>query len=173
MKIRLNSKDINHAIDVLNTLTTLIKDKEVELRERIANMIRTEAEFNFNGAQYNDILGQGFETVRIQVHVENKDKYSVVFTNQEEAVFVEFGAGVYYNGPAGSSPHPSGAKNAFLIGTYGYGYGKYQVWAFKGNNGDWIQTHGTPASMPLYRALQSAIPEIPRLAQMVFKGELK
>lgn len=171
MKFSLNTQDL----DLLINHFTLTKDKLPEIEENIRSMIalsiKINAEVNFNGAPYNDIVNSGFETVNIDVHVQNEKNYSVVFTNQLEAVFIEFGAGVHYNGPPGSSPHPSGAKNAFYIGSYGYGYGKYDVWTFR-QDGHTYATHGTPASMPLWHAVQDVIPEIPDIARFVMKEAL-
>lgn len=69
----------------------------------------------------------------------------------EQAVFVEFGAGVYYNGSPGTSPHPYGVELGFTIGDYGSGLGKNDTWEYV-KNGKYHITHGTPAAMPLYHA---------------------
>lgn len=69
----------------------------------------------------------------------------------EQAVFVEFGAGVYYNGSPGTSPHPYGVELGFTIGDYGLGLGKNDTWEYV-KNGKYHITHGTPAAMPLYHA---------------------
>lgn len=39
-------------------------------------------------------------------------------------LFIEFGAGIHYNGSAGSSPHPKGNEFGYTIGSYGKGLGK-------------------------------------------------
>lgn len=70
----------------------------------------------------------------------------------EQAVFVEFGAGVHYNGAAGSSQHPYGVELGFTIGNYGLHQGRKDKWSYKDEDGTVHVTHGTPAAMPLYKA---------------------
>lgn len=84
---------------------------------------------------------------------EKKGDMSVTLRLQgEQAVFVEFGAGVYYNGAAGSSPHPYGVELGYTIGDYGWGFGQFDEWGYTDANGKYRLTHGTPAAMPLYNA---------------------
>lgn len=173
MKIRLNTKDLDHAIDVLKETKSIIKEKEKDLREMVAVLIQIKSQEGFDGAAYNDIVNEGFEGAQIIVHLNLEADKSVVYTNQLEAIFIEFGAGVSYNGPAGSSPHPSASKNAFYIGSYGYGYGKYEVWSFRGPNGEYVLTYGTPASMPMYKALEYVRRDLPEIAKSVFLGRNK
>ena len=86
----------------------------------------------------------------------------------EDAIWAEFGAGVYHNGSAGASPHPKGSEFGFTIGGYGYGQGKKAVWGFY--EGDELMlTHGAPASMPMYRSVQWVCDEIYKIAKEVFK----
>lgn len=68
----------------------------------------------------------------------------------KQAVFVEFGAGIFYNGGKGmigDSPHPYGVELGFTIGDYGSHLGRNETWTYAGH-----VTHGTPAAMPLYHA---------------------
>ena len=103
---------------------------------------------------------------------EKKGDMSVTLRLQgEQAVFVEFGAGVYSNGSVGSSPNPWGNDLGFTIGSYGLGNGKKTVWGFKGEDGQIHLTHGTPASMPLYRAVQSVRQDIVNIAREVFASD--
>lgn len=44
-----------------------------------------------------------------------------------ELLFIEFGAGIHYNGSAGSSPHPKGNEFGYTIGSYGKGLGKKTI----------------------------------------------
>lgn len=154
LKIGLNTKDIDYAISELDKYKADLPRKTAQLRQDIASLVRTAAEQGFASADYNYIKGQGFEGVQIFVYVRNQHNASIVFTNQLEAIFIEFGAGVYFNGPAGTSNHPSAAKHAFYIGSYGHGYGKYDEWSFQDKNGNYVTTYGTPGSAPLYNALK-------------------
>jgi hypothetical protein len=54
------------------------------------------------------------------------------------------------------------------IGTYGKGNGAKEVWGYLGSDGKIHLTRGTPASMPLYKAVQSVSRDIARIAREVF-----
>lgn len=69
----------------------------------------------------------------------------------DEITFIEFGAGVYFNGNPHGSPHPKGADMGMTIGDYGYHQGLKESW--RKPDGEW--THGTPALMPMWRAINS------------------
>lgn len=88
----------------------------------------------------------------------------------QDIAFIEFGAGVHYNGPVGQSPNPKGQELGLTIGSYGNGKGAKDTWVYQGNNGDWIVTHGTKATMPLYSASLEIINNIVLIAKEVFGG---
>ena len=88
----------------------------------------------------------------------------------EDAAFVEFGAGVHYNGEAGSSPHPWGADLGFTIGSYGMHQGLNDYWFYK-EDGEWKKSHGTPAEMPLFRAGQAMRNNLMRVAREAFRSK--
>lgn len=115
-----------------------------------------------------DVLKGGVKTAQVTVSLSNTDDVSLVIANGEDAVWVEFGAGVYHNGSAGSSPHPEGSELGFTIGGYGKGMGKKEVWGYY--EGDELRlTHGTPAIMPMYNAVKTVCDEIADIAREVFK----
>lgn len=103
----------------------------------------------------------------VTVSVEHKSGSSLVIASGEDAIWVEFGAGVYHNGSAGSSPHPKGTELGFTIGGYGKGDGKKNIWGYY-SDGELKLTHGTPAKMPMYRAVQTVCNEIASIAKEVF-----
>ena len=73
--------------------------------------------------------------------VDNRGSVTVVIASGEDAIWIEFGSGVYYNGSPGTSPHPSGAELGFVIGGYGDGNGKKNAWGYKDETGKVILTH--------------------------------
>lgn len=87
-----------------------------------------------------------------------------------EVLFIEFGAGVKYNGSVGTSPHPKGPENGFLIGTYGMGHGSQQVWGYYADSGELVLTHGTKATMPMYKADLKIIKNVEKIAKRVFSS---
>lgn len=103
----------------------------------------------------------------VDVTVTDKDNVSIIIANGEDAIWVEFGAGVYHNGSAGGSPHPKGSSLGFTIGGYGKGMGKKSVWGYY-EDGDLRLTHGTPAVMPMYNAVKTVCDNISAIAREVF-----
>lgn len=163
----LDSKSINEAIREIEDYKQEIKRKTVRLRERIAEYIAETASQGFGSAVVDDLLRGGARSASVDVSVDSRENVSVVVANGEDAVWVEFGAGVYYNGQAGSSPHPKGGELGLTIGGYGKGYGARNVWGFY-EDGELKLTHGTPAAMPMYNAMKTVCAEIVDIAREVF-----
>lgn len=163
---------VDKAVRELRRRSDWIKRKMEELRERVAYFIAKDASAVFNTAVAEDDMREGIVTGSVQVSVEpGGDNTTLIIADGEDAVFMEFGAGVYYNGAVGSSPNPWGNDLGFTIGSYGKGNGKKEVWAYTGADGQIHLTHGTPASMPLYKAVQSVRQDIVNIAREVFASD--
>ena len=165
-----NPASIDAAVKEIRDYADWVKRKTDELRERVAYFIAKDASAVFNTAVADDLIGEGAVIGSVNVVVENNGNMTLVIANGEDSVFMEFGAGVYYNGGVGSSPNPLGAALGYTIGSYGKGNGAKAVWGFKGDDGALHLTHGVPASMPLYRALQSVVNDIEQIAREVFSS---
>ena len=165
-----NPASIDAAVKEIRDYAEWVKRKMDELRERVAYFIAKDASAVFNTAVADDLIGEGAVIGSVNVVVEDNGNMTLVIANGEDAVFMEFGAGVYYNGGVGSSPNPLGAALGYTIGSYGNGNGAKAVWGFKGDDGALHLTHGVPASMPLYRALQSVVNDIEQIAREVFSS---
>ena len=83
-------------------------------------------------------------------------------------MFIEFGAGVFYNGAAGSSPHDKGVVNGMVIGSYGEHHGIQKVWGYYDDDGTLVLTHGVEAQMPVYKADMEIIQKYVEVARRVF-----
>lgn len=165
-----NPASIDAAVKEIRDYADWVKRKTDELRTRVAYFIAKDASAVFNTAVADDLIGEGAVIGSVDVVVEDNGNMTLVIANGEDAVFMEFGAGVYYNGGVGSSPNPLGAALGYTIGSYGNGNGAKAVWGFKGDDGALHLTHGVPASMPLYRALQSVVNDIEQIAREVFSS---
>jgi len=86
----------------------------------------------------------------------------------EQVLFVEFGAGFYYN-----------TKENPWSDTYGYGVGTYPGqthandpggWSYHGNDDKWHHTRGTEATMPMYNASVDMRSKIIKIAKEVYQG---
>lgn len=170
-----NPDSINAAIVQLDNYAKWVQTKADELRERLGDLIQAKAQPVFNASiadsRFEVIDGNSVDETEfghVEVYVISSQDLTVVFADGEDAVFMEFGAGVYYNGAVGGSPNPLGANLGFTIGSYGKGNGAKETWGYYGEDGELHLTHGTPASMPLYRALQSVKQDIVQIAKEVF-----
>lgn len=120
---------------------------------------------------YNNGIQSGSNTEHsAYVRVYSKDgQFTAVLTLKgQEVLFIEFGAGTYYNGSVGSSPHPKGQENGFLIGTYGMGHGSQKVWGYYDDDGKLALTHGTKATMPMLKAGLEIREQVISIAKSVF-----
>lgn len=168
IRISLSEKDIDRAIKELEQYKREIIRKTELLRTKVAERIANLAQSDFNGAIVDDLTGEsGARKANVQVSIDERENVSVVIAAGEDAVWVEFGAGVYHNGSAGSSPHPKGSELGFTIGGYGKGMGKRQTWGFY-EDGELRLTHGTPAVMPMYNAVKAVCDEIADIAKEVW-----
>lgn len=86
----------------------------------------------------------------------------------KDLLFIEFGAGVHYNGNLGGSPHPKGKEMGYTIGSYGKGQGKNDFWFYYADSGETVMSHGTQATMPVYKAGTEIRRQILKIAREVF-----
>ena len=166
--VSLSTKGINAAIREIRKYKNELREKQMRLLKRISDELANEAQQNFDASQYDDIIGEGTRKPNVTLHSGQSNNLFVVIADGEEAVFVEFGSGVYHNGGAGSSPHPNGSEHGFVIGSYGKGNGARNAWGYIGDDGEIHITRGTKAQMPLYNATKSVIQKIPQIAREVF-----
>lgn len=167
--IELTESGIDKAIKELEEYKKDIKRKTALLQDRIAKRIEEEADKGFASAIVDDLVRGGYQKPDVTVNYTTKGDISVVVAQGEDAVWVEFGAGVYHNGNLGSSPHPRGSELGMTIGGYGQGKGKQRSWGFKDEEGTLHVTRGTPAQMPLEKAVLSVLDELPQMAKEVFE----
>lgn len=161
----------------MKELQTIIKQYEKEklkqfetYRVRLADEIAREAEAIFNSSSVDDIISGGSpHKADVSVSVTSSGNVSIIVANGEDAVWCEFGAGVYHNGSSGGSPNPYGSGLGLTIGSYGKGKGSQKAWGFADENGNIVITHGTPATMPMYKALLKVANKSISIARKVFK----
>lgn len=171
IRFALDAKEIERAIREVKKFKQDFRKKVDTYRKRIADEIAVQASLNFGNAIVDDVINGSPRKPNVTVSVSDSGDISVVVADGEDAVWCEFGAGVYHNGAAGSSPHPEGNRLGFTIGSYGKGFGKKEVWGYYtdpvGKTG-LVLTHGTPASMPMYNAGQDILRKSVQIAREVF-----
>lgn len=160
--VKLNSKSISSAIKEIRAYKNWVERKTKELTRRLAELGAGEAKVRFAGAQYDGDNDAG-------VSVEAIDRgYKIVAAGQS-VFFIEFGAGVYYNGTEPyPEPRPAGVVG---IGEYGKGYGKRKAWGFYDEGGALVITHGTPAAMPMLHASRTMQQDVEKIAKEVFSRD--
>ena len=151
--VELTESGIDKAIKELEEYKKDIKRKTALLQDRVAKRIEEEADKGFASAVVDDLVRGGYQKPDVTVNYTTQGDISVIVAQGEDAVWVEFGAGVYHNGNLGSSPHPRGSELGMTIGGYGQGKGKQKSWGFKDADGTLHVTRGTPAQMPLEKAV--------------------
>lgn len=169
IRCSLDPKSIERAISEIREYKAEIVRKTNLLRKTVAERIAEDARGGFASAVVDDLLPDsgGARSANVDVTIDEQDNVSIVIANGEDAVWVEFGAGVFHNGSVRASPHPKGVELAMTIGGYGKGLGARNVWGFY-EDGELKLTHGTPASMPMYNALTRVCADIVDIARGVF-----
>lgn len=137
------------------------------LKEKVADFIQTQAQAGFDSSIADDYtentpLEPRMSTVTVSTQQDND--ITLVVATGGDAIFIEFGAGVHHNGASGYSPHPWGEEHGFLIGEYGKGKGANDKWALASD----VWSYGTPATMPMYNAVQALKQAFPSLVKEVF-----
>lgn len=169
IKIGLNTKDIDRAIREVEKYKQDLQQKINIFRQRLADELAKDAQLGFDSALMDDLVKGGMRRPDVTVMPpEDNGNVTVVIAKGKDAIFVEFGAGVYHNGPVGSSSHPKGAELGYTIGSYGKGYGKGKAWGYR-ENGELKITRGTPTAMPMYNAMKSVIAKANTIAREVWK----
>lgn len=168
IKFSLNEASIDNAIKELEAYKRSVEEKTERLRIRVAEIIANDAQAGFNSSGVDDDLREGMRPAAVSVSYRDNGDVTIVLAEGTDAVWVEFGAGVHYNGPVGQSPNPLGRGLGLTIGSYGKGHGARHVWGYK-ENGELVLTHGTPATMPMYKAVQAVCNNIDEIAKEVFR----
>lgn len=168
IKIGLNTKDIDRAIKEIEKYKQDFLRKVDIFRKRLAEELADDAQMGFNSAIIDDLTNGSSRTPEVTVSVTDKGDVSIVVADGKDAIWCEFGAGVYHNGSVGSSPHPRGVELGYTIGSYGKGYGKGKAWGYY-EDGELKITRGTPAAMPMYNAMKSVVAKAVTIAREVWK----
>lgn len=156
IKMELSASGIDEAIREIEAFQRELNQRNKEFVNTLAQEGIQTVNDHFPGGKV--MSEQGIESgsnPTHSAHVEDMSSTTRAAANMvvegPDLLFIEFGAGVHYNGAVGSSPHPWGAEMGYTIGSYGAGHGEQDTWGYKGNGGT-VLTHGTAASKPVYNA---------------------
>ena len=155
----LNKDDIEGAIKELKAYKQYFLQKEKELLKGLAEIGFKEASVRFTSAMYDGMND-------VSVSWDESNNGCVIVAEGQAVAFIEFGAGVYYNGSESyPNPRPQGIVG---IGEYGYGRGKRRAWGYKNENDELVITRGNPAAMPMWYASEEIKNSVLRVAKEVF-----
>lgn len=168
IRVALDEGSIDAAIREIKAFKTSFEKKVDIYRKRIAEEIATSASLKFSSSTMEHSVRGETRKPNVHVSVDERGNISVVVADGEDAVWCEFGAGVYYNGSVGASPNPYGKELGFTIGSYGKGYGKGKAWGYYDDTGELVITRGTPASMPMYNSAKEITKKAIDIAREVF-----
>lgn len=165
ISISLSPKSIENAIKELNQYRDDFRRKNDEFVRRLAELGIPVINQNISVA-----AGDSDKSHNTYIKINSFGDYSkaVLVTEGRDLLFIEFGAGVHFNGSAGSSPHPKGEELGYTIGSYGKGLGKNDHWYYIAESGEKVKSFGTEATMPVYKASVEISRNIRRIAQEVF-----
>lgn len=161
--VRLSSAGIDKAINQLKGYSDEI-DRRVSIL--IARMVVVGQKYAISAV---GSTGTGDAKVPISGY-RSKDRGVIVAGGN--AIWLEFGTGVYYNGPKGSYPNPLGETTPGIvgIGEYGQGHGAnpFGWWFWEGNT--LRHTFGVPAQKFMYNTIQELKARFPQMAKEVFEA---
>lgn len=164
IKMDLSVNSINQAIEELQKYRQ-------ELKFKLSTFVTRMAEIGLQTVEANKYShgDSDFNDLRTYIWLDEfatSARATLVLAGKDVA-FIEFGAGVHYNGAAGSSPNDYGVKLGMTIGSYGFGLGSNDSWHYQ-KDGVWRTSHGTEAAMPMYHASEDIKDQFIAIAKEVF-----
>ena len=164
-------------VDIFNpkSIQNCIKQIEAyrdDLSRKCELFVRRLAELGFPVIDSNIAAAQGTSdknhNTYIKINSFGSYSQAELIVEGQGILFIEFGAGIYYNGSAAASPHPLGKEFGYTIGSYGQGKGKQSAWGYYDKSGALVITHGTEATMPVYKAGLEIRKQMLKIAKEVF-----
>ena len=161
----MSSKSIQNAIKEIEAYKRQFIDRNELFVRRLAELGIPVIDQNIAVAQ-----GDSDKNHNTYIKINSFGSYSEakLVVEGKDMLFIEFGAGVHYNGSAGTSPHPKGEEFGYTIGSYGKGQGSKDFWFYYADTGEAVMSHGTQSTMPVYKASMEIIHNIRRIAREVF-----
>lgn len=161
----LNTKSLREAINELEKYADSLMKKNDLFVKRLAEIGIPVVDEQIASAH-----GDSDKTHYTYIKLQNFQSHSraTLIAEGQDLLFIEFGAGVHYNGAAGTSPHPKGEELGYTIGSYGKGQGKNQYWYYVDETGVKHRSYGTQATFPMYSAWMEMKSRMIEIAKEVF-----
>lgn len=169
ISVPLSAVGVNRAIKELQQLKARLSRMGQEISRRLAEIGMQSASVGFSSAMYDGVNDAS-------VSVEPTETGYQVVASGNAVCYIEFGAGVHYNPGGGGYPI---AKPPGIVGPgeFGKGRGAQDSWMYKGEPGTngipvegtpYVLTHGNPAQMPMYYALEAMRGQVEQIVKDVF-----
>ena len=167
IKVKLSINSIKNAVKELELYKEQIRFKTSLFVQRLTDLgiqVIDAHKYSHGDSDFNDL-----HTYVWLDESDSKVKATLILYGKDVA-FIEFGAGVHYNGSGGSSPNPYGQPLGMIIGSYGKGNGLEDSWIYYNEElGRFVVSHGTEAAMPMYYADTEIHKQFIEIAKEVFK----
>lgn len=167
VNITLSKKGIQSAIKQIENYRDNLVKKNEEFVKRLGEVGIPVIHENIAAA-----AGDSDKTHDAYIKINSFGDYSqaTLIVSGKDLLFIEFGAGVHYNGAVGSSPNPMGASKGYTIGSYGKGNGSKDSWYYYADTGELVRSQGTQATMPVYKAGVEMRQKMLKIAKEVFSS---
>lgn len=160
-----DGKSLDNAIKQIQEYKRTLNDKCEMFVRRLAEIGIPIIDENINAAAGDSDKGHN---TYIKINSFGSYSRAQLVVEGKNLLFIEFGAGVHYNGNLGGSPHPKGKEMGYTIGSYGKGQGKNDFWFYYADSGEAVMSHGTQATMPVYKAGVEIRRQMLKIAREVF-----
>ena len=166
IKIKLfDGRSHDKAIQQIRQYQNILNDKCAEFVQRLAEVGIPVINENIASAAGDSDKGHN---TYIKINSFGSYSQAELIVESKSILWIEFGAGVHFNGHLGSSPHPNGTELGYTIGSYGKGQGKNDFWFYYADSGEAVMSHGTESTMPVYKAGLEIKRQILKIAREVF-----
>lgn len=162
----LSTSSIERAVQELRDLKEELRYKNSLFVQRLAEaglVVVNSTKFSEGTSDFYDLRSYVF------IDESGANTRATLVLSGKDVAFIEFGAGVHYNGQGGSSPNPFGQKLGMTIGSYGLGHGLEDHWFyFDEDLGRYRFSYGTRAAMPMAKADEDIRMRYLEIAKEVF-----
>lgn len=166
IKVELSERSINAAIKELEEYKNSLMAKTRELIDELGRIGLKAIVTSMANAE-----GDSDTNIETQVEIKpvgNRIR-ATLYARGKHIMFLEYGAGIHYNGSVGQSPNPNGNKLGYTIGSYGKGHGAEDSWVYYSEEkGGFRTSQGTKAVMPMYNASTDIREQFVSVAKKVF-----
>lgn len=148
IKMRMNSESISEGIKELQAYKRKLQQR-VEMLTRMLINDGIQVAKAWIGASMGDSIPPN---IAYQVNKDGDIWRAVITMEGEDVLFIEFGAGIYYN----QSDPPHASEYGMGVGTYpGQTHALNNGWWYIDDSGQKHYSHGTQGTYPMYRARET------------------